>query len=646
MRLDRIQFLTSFSPFAVGQLGLLVLLLSFAGCSTPIGTNPADHRRQYRQAQISALSHNDYSDTTRLVLRSYELDAAFAHTPRRVLTELHARALTDGRRDLLFALAELSVLQGERLQRRAETDAKATARDSFLMGAIYAYYFLFGDGPEPGVSPFDAHFRLACDFYNYGLAKGLMDSNPGAGGLTLTNTTRQLPVGAMDFKFCGEQLPVTPDAIAAAIPADLLQVRGLPFHHRSSGIGAPLVVVTRTNAQPACPPQFPATALLRLPGSLRVWQAGPLQAKLELHLTFDPVQVELAGQSVPLKSDASAVLAYAFNNEEVWRLGRAQFFSAQERVKSGLYPIQPYQPGRVPVIFVHGTFHSPVHWARTWHALRADPALRGRFQFWCFVYNSGKPISDSAARLRDAIETRLHELDPERRDPALQHVVVIGHSQGGLLTKLTVTDTGETLWRTVSEQPLGELDCPPEVRAVLQRNFIYHRLPSVARVVFISTPHRGSYRATSFVQRVARRLVAVPQNLIAAPGGWLQLREQLQLPAEVNVAVPTSIDGMTPNNPWLLALAELPPAAGVKAHSIIAVKPGQSVPTGNDGVVTYESAHVPYVASEYVARGPHSCQGQSDVIAELRRILLQHLAEMPAAQSIEPLADFVPPSNH
>jgi len=75
----------------------------------------------------------------------------------------------------------------------------------------------------------------------------------------------------------------------------------------------------------------------------------------------------------------------------------------------------------------------------------------------------------------------------------------------------------------------------------------------------------------------------------------------------------------------LLRIAEIPPAPGVVAHSIIAVK-GNGDPTqGDDGVVEYTSAHVPYVESELVVRSSHSCQGKPATIEEVRRILLENL---------------------
>ncbi|MGZ8163484.1 MAG: hypothetical protein ACXWTT_11530, partial [Methylobacter sp.] len=89
---------------------------------------------------------------------------------------------------------------------------------------------------------------------------------------------------------------------------------------------------------------------------------------------------------------------------------------------------------------------------------------------------------------------------------------------------------------------------------------------------------------------------------------------------------PTAIDNMNPNNPGLKLLASIPISPQVQAHSIIAVTGDGPQQEGDDGVVAYQSAHIDNVASEKVVRWAHSCQGQPEVIEEVRRILLEHLA--------------------
>lgn len=204
-------------------------------------------------------------------------------------------------------------------------------------------------------------------------------------------------------------------------------------------------------------------------------------------------------------------------------------------------------------------------------------------------------------------------------------MVVIGHSQGGLLTELAVTDSGDKLWRAVSEKEFDSLDVPEEEREEVRKRYFFTPVSAVKRVVFIATPHRGSYLATSFVRNVMIRFIKLPEDVVRSSARLLTFRNPLGLKPGYERRVPTSLDDMSPQNPWLRALADLPTAPGVTAHSIVAVRGRAKPPSGSDGVVKYSSAHIDYAKSEFVVNSSHSCQDKPDVIEEVRRILLEHL---------------------
>ncbi len=48
-----------------------------------------------------------------------------------------------------------------------------------------------------------------------------------------------------------------------------------------------------------------------------------------------------------------------------------------------------------------------------------------------------------------------------------------------------------------------------------------------------------------------------------------------------------------------------------------------------DGVVAYQSAHVDWVESEFLVNGKHTCLTLPTTIQEVRRILHEHLRELP-----------------
>jgi hypothetical protein len=262
--------------------------------------------------------------------------------------------------------------------------------------------------------------------------------------------------------------------------------------------------------------------------------------------------------------------------------------------------------------------------------LENDRSIYDRYQIWLFLYNTGNPIGYSGGLFRRALENAVAELDPEGRDPALRRMVVAGHSQGGLLTKLTVIESGDRFWRNLAKVPPDELDLDPDVRALLLQSTFFAPLPFVRRVIFVCTPHRGSYLAglrlvsLSPAQWISD-LVALPSNLTRVTAE-LATRNQGKLMLRNLTRLPTSIDNMTPGNPFIKTLAAIPLAPGVVAHSIVAVK-GEGPPEGqSDGVVAYESAHIDGVESELVVRSSHSAQGKPHTIEEIRRILIEHAA--------------------
>ena len=205
-------------------------------------------------------------------------------------------------------------------------------------------------------------------------------------------------------------------------------------------------------------------------------------------------------------------------------------------------------------------------------------------------------------------------------------MVVIGHSQGGLLTKLTVVDPQSQLWDRFSNEPLEDIDVSEETRALLRRVFFFKPLPYVKRVVFIATPHRGSYVAGNWLAHQLARFVKLPGHLTARISD-LMTQNKDAFALQFRSGQLSSVDAMTPGSPLATTLAPLPISSDVAAHSIIAVQGDGPKEEGRDGVVAYESAHLDDVDSELVVRSGHSTQSNPHTIEEVRRILLLHVGK-------------------
>jgi len=213
------------------------------------------------------------------------------------------------------------------------------------------------------------------------------------------------------------------------------------------------------------------------------------------------------------------------------------------------------------------------------------------------------------------------ELDPEGNDPRLRQLVVMGHSQGGLLTKMTVIDSGMQLWPF--SVPPDELDLDVETRELLTKGLLLKPLPFVRRVIFIATPHRGSYQALGILGRLGSWLVNLPCRFTKLSVALLTLQGKGFLLGPMS-GLPTSIDNMNPNNRFIVGLSGIPIADGVIAHSIVGVEGGGPPADGGDGVVKYSSAHIDGVASEKIVHSGHSMQGNPVTIQEVKRILIEH----------------------
>lgn len=601
--------------------------LAAAGCATPVGVSRVDLRQAHREITVTALGKRAVSEDTKDVLHRYDLSRRFDRDPSGVLALLREKSLhEDDRRDLRFALAELSFLYADHLWESVDPEDHRHAPDYFLTAAANAYGYLLGDSSEEPPGPYDRRFRVACDLYNRALGRAL-STGPG-GSVELKGGTRELPAGSLALTVDAGALPWPLESFEAFLLADDYSVHGLTVRDRTPGLGVPLIAVPlRTGETPTEIP-VPLTGFLRITTKADAGAGRRVDGSLELYSAYEHSEVQVQGRAVPLETDTTAPLAYALHNPFVWKSGVRRFLHLEDRVEPGVRLVQPHQPGRVPVVFVHGTASSPVWWAEMLNTLRADPVLRKRCQFWYFQYNSGVPVLVSGAELRASLTAMVEILDPEGTDPALRQVVVVGHSQGGLLTKLTAVRTGDRLWHSLSDQSLDDVPLDADVKADLRGYFFVEPLPFVRRVVFISTPHRGSFLSSNLVRKLVRRLVTLPANLVEETSQLFGMAGGTKLPRELR-GTPTSVDGMSPENPILQALAEIPLEPGVTAHSIIPVLGEGDFREGNDGVVAYRSAHLEGVESEFVLRSGHSCQGHPLAIDEVRRILLEHLGEAP-----------------
>jgi len=580
----------------------------------------------YRSITANVLSTDKPSSFSARELMNRNLYQRFEEDPAKALAELHASLASEGDEDLLFALAELSFFHAE----------QSGDRSYYLAAAVYAYAFLLPGEHGTRPRPIDPRARWAVDLYNQSLTAAAKSAE-GVYAMPMGGTFK-LPFGELTVTFNEADLIWAGYRLKDFIPAADVEVRGLRNRYRTPGVGAPLAasiepIGAATSKQDAYIPfrmKIPVTAFLRLDDPRGALKSGKLSGNLEFFTPDSARTAKINDVDVPIEFETTAALALQLEGSPVWDFEIAGFRSGDYRIgqqRLGLYMLHPHRTGRMPVVLVHGTASSPARWAELINELENDPRFWHEYEIWFFIYNTGNPIAYSASLLRDALTKAVADLDPEGKDPGLKQMVVMGHSQGGLLTKMTVIDSGMGLWPF--SVPPEQLDVSAETRELLTNALIIKPLPFVKSVIFVATPHRGSYQALGFLGSLASWLVNMPGRFVKFNVELLRLQARGLTLATVG-GVPTAVDNMNPGNLFIRNLSAIPIAPGVVAYSIIAVDSDEPLDQAGDGVVKYMSAHIDGVASEKIVHSEHSVQGNPEAIQEVKRILIEHAKGLPA----------------
>src|SRR5262249_30463900 len=105
------------------------------------------------------------------------------------------------------------------------------------------------------------------------------------------------------------------------------------------------------------------------------------------------------------------------------RRGLWQPLEFVRQVGAGVYFLEPYDPNKVPVLFVHGALGHPGNWAAIVAALD-----RSRLQPWLAYYPTATGLETTAM----ALDRWMEELYVRYRSPRL---AVVAHSMGGLVAR-------------------------------------------------------------------------------------------------------------------------------------------------------------------------------------------------------------------
>ena len=458
----------------------------------------------------------------------------------------------------------------------------------------------------------------------YNFAVGRIIGTIGAAKLDPWTQPLRVPASGGDFILTHkpDPRPQWNPALYTFTPADQFDIHGTYVTERTTreGIGAPIVAVGRelykdAKAEFALPrTYYGVTAIARFDGR-------------RCELSFeDPLATEttqMNGHTYALAADFTVPLAVmlASTNPKKYELTRL-LNPAKYAETARISRLQPYDPNKTVVLVIHGLMDSPATWTPMINTLRGEEDIRRNYQFWFYSYPSGYPYPYSASILR-------HELDAaEKRFPLRKKMVVIGHSMGGCISRLLITDTGDELWMKLFNKPPEQVPLSPEARKIFTDALIFKHRSEVGRVIFISAPLRGSDLASNWLGRIGSSLVRAPSTLLSVGNSALKLATFRSGDLKLK-RIPNSVDTLAPNNRFVKAINTIPITPGIPYHTIMGDRGRGDAPNSSDGVVPYWSSHMDGAQSELIVPSAHPAHQNPQAIKEVHRILVLNARARP-----------------
>lgn len=461
----------------------------------------------------------------------------------------------------------------------------------------------------------------ARDTYNFAVARVVETLQQSK----LAPWTNPLQVGDFVLTAKKDPRPGWDPPLYKFVPADQFDIHGKYVAERSTkvGIGAPLVAIgreknSRAREDFALPHIFyGVTAVIRFRGQT---------AELAFEDPLATETVSFHGRRLPLAADFTVPLAVMLQQAEPKKFELSRMLQPAKFAETArISRLQPYDPNKTVVLVIHGLMDTPATWTPLINRLRAEESIRRHFQFWFYSYPSGYPYPYSASILRRQLDA------VQKKYPLRKPMVVIGHSMGGCISRLLITDPGQELWKKLIGRPVNEAPLEGTTRDILTESLIFKSRPEVGRVIFVAAPLRGSDLATHWLGRIGSSLIQPPQLLLQVGRDAMSLAtfqgDDLRLRR-----MPNSIDHLAPNNRFVRAINSIPMNSRVPVHVISGDrgKGGNSdktPPVKSDGIVPYWSSHIPTAVSEKVVPSDHAAHQNPEAIAEITRILKSHSAQ-------------------
>jgi pimeloyl-ACP methyl ester carboxylesterase len=401
-------------------------------------------------------------------------------------------------------------------------------------------------------------------------------------------------------------------------PADEFDVGGKYVTERTTrdGVGAAIVAVEREESKNARGKAAPSR-IFRTVSAIAQFQGR--RCVIEFYDPLDSETASFYGRTVPLAADFTVPMAVMLQETDPARHELSRVLNPEKYAHTArIERLQPYNPNKTVVLVIHGLKDSQATWTPMINKLQGDPMIRRHYQFWFYTYPTGYPFPYSAAILRQELD------EVEKQFPKLKPMVLIGHSMGGCISRLLLTDSGNQLWMKIFGRPPDEVPLSPKTREYFRQELFFRHRPEIGRVIFIAAPLRGSNMATGWIGHLGSLIIREPtlssqasQEMLRVTSGIKE--EELKPKRRAN-----SVDSLSPKSRFVNALNTIPMTPGVPYHTIIGDRGRGDSPNSSDGVVPYWSSHMDGAKSENIVPSDHSAHQNPQAIEDVLRILKKY----------------------
>ncbi|MBR5710825.1 MAG: hypothetical protein IKX40_08715 [Thermoguttaceae bacterium] len=640
-------------------LALILALTAFGvvGCIGPQSLLREKNQSALMQAESTrelSLTDDILSDRTMTILRTCDWAKKVRTNRQQVIDEIEPFVQSSTESQLLFTVSELCFKEGRKLELERKYPQ---AMRLYVQCLVYTYRFLFEARFETARNAYSPDFHNMCILYNASADRilrliqlQLQDQAQTKHSLPYQPEMQYVLNGgeeALNIEMKIKTHDLKPEDVSDIQFAADFDLNGTVNRYRQHGLGAPMMILNRYDENSPASKYTPvrqfsvATALIRPNMDAFDNEGDSLLdgSESETHLSiefYDPVEessIEIQDKKVPLESDWTTALVASMDKMHTDDVGAVGLLTPDKlldvipgssRTVKGFYMTQKYDPNKIPVIMVHGLASSQVTWLDMFNTLRIIPEIRDRYQFWFYLYPNGQPFWVSAAQFRADLEEIRQTLDPTHSNPVFDQIVLIGHSMGGLVSRMQTIDSGDHLWNLVSKDSIDNLNGSPELKAKLKSWFKFTYNTSIHRVIFIAVPQRGSSMANLTTRSLGKAFIARTTDMKDTFKELMSIRNNDISTTSFIYSHSTSVDSLSANSPIFPAMEKCIKSPYVKYHSIIGQMTDKS--QRSDGVVAYTSSHLDDVESELVVESIHTeitrCPA---TIIEVGRILIENM---------------------